>query len=348
MTPTSIAILLILAIITGLVFALSNGLHDASSVVATFIACGAATPQQAIVLAAFFGLLGAILGGNAVADTISKVIDLPVQTSLLVILLAAILGAVVWNLVTWRLGLPSSSTHALIGGIIGSVWVSAGYGHILWGWSELVGKNHEITGIVKVVAALIFSPLLGFCAAFVLGKVTKLSFRNAPYSLNIWLKRVQWVLASLLAFSHGSNDTQKIIGIIALALAAGGGAILENAPLWVRVCGGLVMFMGTMIGGWTIMKTIGRGIFTLRPIHSANSQFASVVAVSIATLVGAPVSTTHVVVGSVMGVGAADEYKMVNWGIAREIVIAWFVTIPFSALVSAIIYLSINTLFRTV
>ena len=348
MIPTSITILLILVIATGLIFALSNGLHDASSVVATFISCGAATPQQAIVLASFFGLLGAILGGNAVADTISKVLDLPVQTSLLFILLAAILGAVIWNLVTWKFGLPSSSTHALIGGIIGAVWVSSGYGHILWGWSELVGKNHEITGIVKVVAALIFSPLLGFLTAFMLGKVTKILFRNATYSLNVWLKRVQWVLASLLAFSHGANDTQKIIGIIALALAAGGGTILETAPLWLRVCGGIIMFIGTMIGGWTIMKTIGRGIFTIRPIHSANSQFASVAAVFFATLLGAPVSTTHVVVGSVMGVGAADEYKMVNWGIAREIIIAWFITIPLSALVSAIIYISISTLFRVV
>lgn len=348
MVAVSITIILFLVISIGLVFALSNGLHDASSVVATFINCGAATPKQAIGIASVFGLLGAVFGGNAVADTISKLIDLPAQTTLLAILFTAILGATIWNLITWKLGLPSSSTHALIGGIIGAVIVSSGYQHIIWGWSELIDANHKITGIVKIVAALIISPLLGFALAFILEKVTKLFLRNAKFSINKWLNRVQWVIVACLSYSHGANDTQKVIGILTLALAAGGGVAMQTAPLWVRVCGGLVMFMGTMLGGWSIMKTIGRGIFNIRPIHSVNSQLASAGSVFVATLIGAPVSTTHIVVGSVMGVGAADEYRMVHWGIVKEIIIAWFITIPLSALVSALIYTIFTLIFKVI
>ena len=346
MVTISVTVILIVVIVTALIFALSNGLHDASSVVATFIACGAATPEQAIAVASIFGMIGAISGGSAVADTISKVIDLPVKSSLLLILLAAMFGAVIWNLITWRLGLPSSSTHALIGGIIGAVWVSSGYKHILWGWSELIGGQHQLTGIVKVVAALVISPILGFVIAYILQKLAGLLLRNAKFTLNNGLKKIQWVIAGALAYSHGANDTQKVIGIIMLALMAAKSVVIVTAPLWVRVSGGFVMFIGTMLGGWTIMKTIGRGIFTVRVIHSLNSQLASAGSLIIATLIGAPVSTTHVVVGSVIGVGAADEYKMVHWSIAKEIIFSWFITIPLSAVVSALIYILFNFIFK--
>lgn len=348
MVTISITLILIAVIIIALIFALSNGLHDASSVVATCIVCGAATPKQAIVIASVFGMIGSVLGGSAVADTISKVIDLPVNSSMLTILLASILGSVIWNLVTWKLGLPSSSTHALIGGIIGAVWVSSGYKHILWGWSELVGGQFQLTGIVKVVAALIISPMLGFIVAFILQKFTKLLLRNAKYTLNDQLKKLQLGIAAALAYSHGANDTQKIMGIITLALMAGKGIEINTAPLWVRIVGGLVMFIGTMLGGWTIMRTIGRDIFKIRVIHSLNSQLASSMSLLLATFIGAPVSTTHVVVGSIMGVGAADEYRMVHWGIAKEIILAWFITIPLSAVVSALIYSLFNVIFKVI
>jgi len=348
MLSISITMILISVIVIALIFALSNGLHDASSVVATFIICGAATPKQAIGVASVFGLLGAILGGSAVADTISKVIDLPANPLLLKILLAAMLGAVLWNLVTWRFGLPSSSTHALIGGIIGAVWVSSGYTHILWGFKQFMGSNHQITGIVKVIAALLISPLLGFIVAFVLQKVSKVLLRNAKFTINKSLKRIQWVIAATLAYSHGANDTQKIFGIITLAIAAGGSVTMHSTPLWVRISGGTVMFVGTMIGGWSIIKTIGRGIYTIRPIHSTNSQLSAVGSILIATIIGAPVSTTHVVVGSVIGVGVADEYKMVHWSIAKEIIMAWVITIPLTAIVSAIVYLILNSIFKVI
>jgi PiT family inorganic phosphate transporter len=348
MFSISITMILIGVVVIALVFALSNGLHDASSVVATFIICGAATPKQAIGVASIFGMIGAIFGGSAVSDTISKVINLPVNSSLLTILLAAMLGAVIWNLVTWKLGLPSSSTHALIGGIIGAVWISSGYKHLVWGWNELISGQHQLTGIVKVFAALIISPLLGFIIAFILQRIAKLLLRNAKFTLNNGLRKIQWGIAAALAYSHGANDTQKIIGIITLALMAGKSLTMQTVPLWVRFSGGFVMFIGTMLGGWTIMKTVGRGIFTVRVIHSLNSQLASAGSLLLATLIGAPVSTTHVVVGSVMGVGAADEYKMVHWGIAKEIILAWFITIPLSAVVSAMIYLLFNIIFKVI
>ena len=301
MSETGIIVILVFIFILGLLFALTNGLHDASSVVATFISSGAATPQQAIVLASAFGLLGAVFGGSEVADTISGVIDLPTGTALLPVLLAAIFGAIAWNLITWKIGLPSSSTHALIGGIIGAVMVSHGPQHVSWGISELFGTSHQVTGIVKVAAFLLISPAFGFVLAFIFGKISKFALRNAKVSMNKWFKRLQWLMTPLLAFSHGANDTQKIIGLLILALAAAGGTPLQTAPLWVRICGGIVMFSGTMLGGWSIMKTIGRRIYKLRPVHGFNTQLSASASVFAANIFGAPISTTHVVVGSVMG-----------------------------------------------
>lgn len=348
MVDINTTVLLIAVIAVSLIFALTNGLHDASSVVATFICSGAASPRQAILLASSFGMAGAVFGGNAVADTISKVIDLPPGKSLLPVLLSAIAGAVIWNLITWRLGLPSSSTHALVGGIVGAVIVSSGYRHVLWGWNELTGANHRLTGIVLVVAALLFSPLIGFVFAFLLGKASALLLRNAKFGVNKRLNRLQWLISGFLSYSHGANDTQKIIGILALALASGGGQTLQAAPLWVRIAGGGVMFIGTLLGGWSIMKTIGRGIYEVQPIHSVNSQLASFGSIIFATAAGAPVSTTHVVVGSVMGVGSADRYKIVHWQIVREILTAWVITIPSAAAVSAGIYAIFGLVFNIV
>ncbi len=339
---TFLLCLLIIVVGIAFVFALTNGLHDASSVVATFIACGAATPLQAVGLAAVFGLLGAVLGGSAVANTVAGIVKLSVRPEMLNVLLAAMLGAVAWNLITWYLGLPSSSTHALVGGIIGAVWVSHGFEHILWGWKELLNPGHHLTGIVKVFAALLISPPIGFLLAFILQKGVSMALRNAKYTVNRWLRRLQWVMAALLAYSHGANDTQKIMGLITLALMAAGYLHEQVTPLWVRLAGGSVMFAGTLFGGWSIMKTLGQDIFDIRPVHSLNSQVASGASILLATFFGVPVSTTHVVAGSVIGVGAADEYRMVNWNIGREMVVAWFITIPSSAVVAALIYFIIR------
>ncbi len=331
-------LLLIAVILTALIFILTNGLHDASSVVATLIACGAANPVQAVCLAAVFGFLGAVTSGSAVANTIATVVAVPTEAPLLTVLLAGLIGAVLWNLATWQFGLPSSSTHALIGGVVGAVWASRGADYILWGWSELLGRNHQLIGIAKIIAALLLSPLMGLAVAFVLQKTANFLLRNADFRINIWLKRLQWLIAALLAYSHGGNDTQKMVGIIMLALAAASYPAGAVAPVWINAVGGGVMFAGTLLGGWSIVKTIGRGIYTIRPIHSLNSQLASGGSIILATLLGAPVSTTHVVVGSVAGVGSADEFRMVNWQIGKEIIIAWIITMPASGVAAALVY----------
>lgn len=324
--------------LAALIFTLTNGLHDSSSVVATFISCGAAAPFQALLLAAICGFVGALTGGSAVAYTVSAIVIIPADTALLNVLLAAMIGAVVWNLVTWKFGFPSSSTHALIGGLVGAVWIARGRNCIFWGWSELIGPGHQLMGITKIVAALMIAPVIGFIAAFILQKISRIALRNAKSTLNKWIKRIQWVLAGLLAYSFGANDTQKIVGIISLALASANHLSDQVGPLWVKVLVGAVMFAGMMLGGWPIMKTIGRGIYTIRPIHSLNSQLSSAGCLVLSTALGAPVSTTHIVVGSVAGVGGADEYKMVNWKIGKEIMIAWFITIPSSAIVAAMVF----------
>lgn len=330
--------LLAIVIIIALIFTLTNGLHDASSVVATMIACNAASPIQAVMLASVFGLLGVFFSGSQVADTVSAIIRIAPGIDLIHILIASILGAVVWNIVTWRIGIPSSSTHALVGGLIGAAWTANGPYSILWGVSELFSGNHQVVGIIKVIASLIFSPLLGFTIAYLIQKISALMLRNSKFGINSMINKLQWFVAAALAFSHGSNDSQKITGLISLALISAGVVKTHSVPLLIKIAVGLVMFVGTALGGWKIMKTIGDKIYDLRPIHSLNSMLSSGVSILIATFTGAPVSTTHVVVGGIMGVGTADEYRMVNWNIGKEIVTAWFITIPCSAIAAAVIY----------
>ena len=337
-------IVAVLVIIAAFIFLLTNGLHDASSVVATIIACGAATPVQAILLAAGAGLLGALLGGRAVANTIVNLIDLPPDHLLLLVLLAAFLAAVGWNLVTWQFGLPSSSTHALVGGLIGSLWVAAGADHVVWGISDLVSPAHQISGVTKVIISLLISPVIGFMAAVLLQKTMEFLLRNANFAVNIWLKRSQWVIAAILAFSHGSNDTQKILGLVSLVLIAVKWVGLSQIPLWSQLIGGSVMFAGMMFGGWSIIKTLGRKIYPLRPIHSFNSLVSSGGSLFVANLLGAPISTTHLVAGSIIGVGAADEYRMVNWEIGKEMVLAWCITMPASAAMAALLFVILSQL----
>lgn len=328
---------LALVVVTAFVFLLTNGMNDASAVVATMIACGAATPLQAVLWAASVGLVGAIFSGAAVAQTIVGLVDVPVTQRLLLVLLAALAAAMLWNLLTWRLGLPSSSTHSLVGGLVGSTWSAYGAGHVVWGWTELFAADAQLLGVAKIVASLVISPTLGFLVAFAIQWLAARLLRRATFQVNRPLKRAQWLLSGILAYGHGANDAQKMVGLITLALLAAGqeaGAV----PVWVKVSCGLIMFMGTLFGGWSIMKTLGNGIFALRPLHSFNSQLSAGASVALATLVGAPVSTTHVVSGTVIGVGAADSYRMVNWGVGKQMLLAWCVTIPASAACAAGVY----------
>jgi len=314
-------------------------------VVATFITSRAANPRQALLLASCFSLLGALTGGNAVADTVSSLIDLPAGEALLPVIFAALGGAIIWNIFTWYSGIPSSSTHSLVGAMIGAVWLSGGPENILWGWRAFTGAGHEMIGMVKIVIALLISPVIGFGAAFVLQKITKVLLINASSKINLTINRIQWIIISLLAYAHGANDSQKAAGLIVLALVSAGELQVSGSPLWVRMAVGFAIFTGTLIGGVPVMKTVGRKIYEVRPLHSLNSQLAAGGAILGATFSGAPVSTGHVIVGSVTGVGSADEYKMVKWRTGANIIVTWVVTIPASAIIAGLIYLFIRSFF---
>lgn len=337
---SGLELLIFIVVILSLIFTLTNGFHDAGSVVATLIYCGAASPEKAVLLASVFGLLGALFSGSMVADTVTKIVIMAPSRELMVVVAAAVFGAVVWNIATWKIGMPSSSTHALIGGLIGAAIAYNGVQTVQWGVTEMFAGH--LAGVVKVVAALIFSPLLGFTLAFLIQKTTHLLLRNSKFKINDTIKKVQWFMAAGLAFSHGANDSQKVSGLIAISLFSAGVLKNSNVTTSIKLGVGAVMFLGTALGGWKIMKTLGRGIYVLRPIHSLNSMLSSGLSIILATFTGAPVSTTHVVVGGIAGVGAADEYRMVNWNVGREIVTAWLITIPCSALTAGIIFSLIN------
>ncbi|NCA98060.1 MAG: inorganic phosphate transporter [Clostridia bacterium] len=328
-------VMLILVWVAALVFALTNGLHDAGAVVATLIASRAASPRITVTLSAMASLAGAILGGQAVSRAITGLIRIPASDSrLLPILLAAVLGALTWNFLTWRLGLPSSSTHALTGGCVGAGLAFAGPDSIHW-LGGLKAADPSLTrSVAGVFIALILSPLIGFVVAFFLEKASKHLLASAHYSLNHWLNRAQMPLMLLLSFGHGSNDAQKISGILALAGLASS-VSLTISDTWQLAAVGLAIFFGTLFGSWPIIRTLSRGIFQVRPINGFNAQLAAAGSLLVATFLGAPVSTSHVVIGSVMGTGAAVRFKAVNWQVAKGILAAWVVTVPASALVSA-------------
>lgn len=335
----SVFLLVAAVVVVSLFFAFTNGIHDASSIVATPIACGAVSPRAAVLFAGVIGFAGALLGGSAVANTVGSLVTHTTDHGLITLLLAAVLAASVWNIVTWWLRLPSSSTHALIGGLIGAAVAASGTSSVLWGWDELVGPAHHLVGLMKVVVFLIASIVLGLALGFVLTRLSSAALRGASRKANVPIKRSQILTAAVVAFGHGANDTQKQMGVMVLALAAGGYlASSGDIPIWVRIAAGLMMALGTVGGGWGIMKTIGRGIFRLEPIHSLDSQIASSASLIGSTLAGAPVSSTQVVAASIMGVGAAENAKMVQWSVGKEILAGFLLTIPAAIALSAVLY----------
>jgi PiT family inorganic phosphate transporter len=332
--------LTVATIVVVLLFDYTNGFHDASNIVATVIASRAMTPIQAVILVATFEFLGPLLGGTAVANTIGKFIDLGALASVssLAIILAGVVGAIVWNIGTWWFGIPSSSSHALVGGLVGPVVVSAGPGNVVWGFEELILHGHA-SGVTKVLLALILSPIIGFWVGFALHRVTGLLLRGARPGLNHYLRRGQIATAALLAFSHGTNDAQKSMGIITLALLTGGLITSFEVPFWtVLACAGAIT-LGILSGGWRIVRTVGFGIYKVRPLHAFNAQVTAAGVIFGAALVGGPVSTTHVVSSSIMGIGASERPKAVRWAKAKEIVSTWLVTIPGAAAVGILAWL---------
>lgn len=329
---------LILAIIgIGLVWAFSftNGFQDGSTTAATLVASKAATPRQGLLLVASLGTLGTILGGSAVAFTITGLIDVDDPEMVLVITISALAGAIGWNIVTWYFGIPCSSTHSLVGGLVGAGVAVAGMGSVNWGWAELM--QGELTGLIKVLVFLVVSVIFGLVGGFLLFKLTKWMLRGARRSINKHINQAQWLATSVFAFSNGANDSQKFLGLLILIMMASGLSSSETIPLTARLFIALAIALGTMIGGWRILKTLASKIFAITPIHSLDSQIISGTALTISTLAGAPISSTQVVSSSILGIGAADRPRYVRWSKARELVISWILTIPASALVAGLI-----------
>ncbi|WP_415896169.1 anion permease [Neptuniibacter sp. PT34_22] len=337
---------LIVATSIVIVFDFTNGFHDASNMIASVIASRAMTPLQAILIIGIFTFLGPMLGGTAVANTIGKFVtldDLPSNLSLSLVI-CGLLAATVWNLFTWYRGLPSSSSHALVGGLVGAVVVSAGPEHVLWGFSQLA--HGEITGVTKVLLALFISPLAGFWIGFLLQRITLYLLRAASPLINRELRGTQWFTTAGLAFSHGANDAQKSMGVLTLCLLMSGEISEFVVPFWVILVCAISITLGTLLGGWRIVRTLAFSIYKIRPLHAFNSQASSAGVIFLASMIGAPVSTTHVVSSSIMGIGAAERAKAVRWTKAKEIGITWLITIPGAGIVSIISYgvLSLTTL----
>ncbi|OPY31814.1 MAG: Phosphate transporter family protein [Methanomassiliicoccales archaeon PtaU1.Bin124] len=333
----------ILSLVLALVFAFTNGFHDASSTVATMIACGAATPESAVILSAAWGFAGAMLGGTAVALTMLSLLTVPLGVELVYIMFASVASASAWNLVTWRFGIPSSSTHALVGGLIGGAIAASGLSDVNWGLSELL-EHGQMVGITKVVIFLFLSVLIGFVLGYITLKLSKFLLRNAHKTANRNIKRSQFLLSGLLSFSHGANDAQKVMGVMVLVIASVGWSSETTIPLWIMLASAIAMTIGTLGGGWKIIKTLAQRIFRIKPIHSFDSLVSSTAAVLGSTFIGAPVSSTHVVASSIMGVGAGENAKMVQWSMGKEMVYSWLLTIPVAAIISGLIYLIVNGL----
>ena len=314
---------LVVVIVLAVVFDYINGFHDTANAIATSVATRALRPSHAILMATSFNFIGAF-AGTAVAKTIGAgLVDEATTTQAVVA--AALIGAITWNLITWYLALPSSSSHALIGGLLGATIVAAGFGAL------------KLDGIYnKVLVPMISSPIIGFTGAFLLMLAIYWIFRNArrkPMARRF--RRLQVISAGYMAFSHGSNDAQKTMGIITLALFAAGAIPTIDVPSWVIVVSATAISLGTAVGGWRIMATMGHRVVELEPVHGFAAETTAATVILGAAQFGAPVSTTHVISSAIMGVGSARGPKGVRWGVARRILLAWVITIPAAGLVAA-------------
>jgi inorganic phosphate transporter, PiT family len=328
MSPIIIAV-----IVLALAFDFLNGIHDSSNVVATMISSRALSPRVALAMTAVANFCGPFIFGVAVADTIGHevVVAEAINT---VVLLAALSSAILWNLLTWYLGFPSSSSHALIGGFIGAVVFDAG-------WQAI-----QLPGIEKILIALFASPIIGFVIGFILLRLILWLSKKATPGINKFFKRGQIFTALALALSHGTNDAQKTMGIITLALVTSGYLQVFAVPTWVIILCASMIALGTAVGGNKLIKTLGGKFFRIRPVDGFAAQMASAAVILGASLVGGPVSTTQVVSSAIMGVGAAERVKKVRWGVAQEIATAWLLTIPATALVAAGLYWVLNQFIR--
>ena len=331
--PNDLTVLLLAVLGLAVLFDYINGFHDTANAIATSVSTRALRPEHAILMSATANFVGA-LTGTAVAKTISSgLADTPGGGAGQTIVAAALIGAIVWNLITWRFGIPSSSSHALIGGLLGAVIASVGASAI------------KVQGVIdKVVVPLVLSPVLGVLIGFTVMVVILNVFRRAnPRRINDRFRRLQVLSAAFMAFSHGSNDAQKTMGIMTLALIAAGVLPADSAiPLWVIVLAATAISLGTAAGGWRIIKTMGQRVVKLDPVHGFAAETTAASIIYTASHFGMPVSTTHVISSAIIGVGSSDRLSAVRWGVAGNIVIAWILTIPASALVAGVAYVVIS------
>ena len=332
MDPTSATFLLVFLIAVALFFDLLNGMHDAANAIATIVSTRVLSPFYAVIWAAFFNFVAYFIGTHfgfeaKVASTIGKGLIAPEMVNNAVIF-GALMGAIVWNVLTWRLGIPSSSSHALVGGIIGAGVAKAGFGAIVWG------------GLSKTLIAIVLSPVTGFILGILLVVLVSWLFVRAnPAKTDSLFRKLQLVSSALYSIGHGSNDAQKTAGIIAVLLFANGYYEEFTVPTWVVLSCFTVMGVGTMLGGWRIVHTMGSKITKLTPMQGACAETAGAITLFGATYLGIPVSTTHTITSSIVGVGSARRVHAVRWGIAGRIVWAWVITIPASAVMGALFYL---------
>ena len=325
--------LLAAVIVVGLAFDFTNGFHDTANYVATWVGTRAVTPRVAVAISAAANLAGAF-ATTAVAKTVGKgIIDTGLATEKTV--LAALFGAIVWNLLTWWQGLPSSSTHALIGGLVGAALVQSGSRGVQW---------HGIWE--KVALPALASPVIGFAGAFLLMVIIyRVFFGLSPGVAHRGFRLGQLASGTWVAFTHGANDAQKTMGVIALALFANGSISHFYIPTWVKIAAGLTIAAGTYAGGWRIIRTLGQRIYKLQPEHGFAAQVSAGTTLWLGTHYGFPISTTHVVTGSVMGAGATRRVSAVRWGVAGNIAFAWLLTLPAAGLVAAALFYPVKWVF---
>ena len=324
MDPVLLAVLALIAV--ALVFDFINGFHDAANSIATIVATRVLTPGQAVVWAATFNFLAAFGFGTAVAKTVgSGMIDLDVVTSS--VIFGGLMGAIIWDLITWYYGLPTSSSHALVGGYAGAAIAKAGFGALV------------ASGWTKTLVFIVFAPLMGMGLGWLLSIISLWLFRGfSPARVDRWFRRLQLVSAALYSLGHGTNDAQKTMGIIAGVLFTAGYLTVFEIPFWVVMAAHLAIALGTLSGGWRIVHTMGNKITKLQPFGGFSAETAGAITLFTASHFGIPVSTTHTITGAIVGVGAVRRLSAVRWGVAGRIVWAWVLTIPASALIAAFIY----------
>ncbi len=323
MDPGAFTATIIMLVVIALVFDFMNGFHDAANSIATVVSTGVLKPYQAVMWAAFFNFVAIMLFELKVAATVGKGIVDPAFIDNHVIF-GALIGAISWNVITWYYGLPSSSSHALIGGMIGATVAKAGTGPLL------------APGIIKTVSFIVIAPLLGMLlSGIIIVAVSWICRRRTQRQTDRWFRKLQLVSSAMYSIGHGGNDAQKTMGIIWLLLMTANLATPQHLPVWVVVCCYVAIALGTLFGGWRIVKTMGQRITKLKPVGGFAAEAGGAISLFLATNLGIPVSTTHTITGSIIGVGSAQRVKAVRWGVAGNIVAAWVVTIPISAAIAA-------------